>query len=92
MPAHLKNNIAADGAAFRRAFTFLEERGEPTGQPKPLAADLETLMGAERALIASGAIAPRPPKLAAKGTNRAQVLAATRYGCRGGLCTPQAAP
>ena len=88
VPAHLKNNIAADGASFRRAFTFLEEGGEPAGQPKPLDKDLQTLRDAEVSLMASGAIVARPPKLSK--ANRAAVLEDSRYGCRKGICTPRA--
>eukprot|EP00629_Pelagomonadales_sp_RCC1024_P003019 CAMPEP_0119259416 /NCGR_PEP_ID=MMETSP1329-20130426/247_1 /TAXON_ID=114041 /ORGANISM="Genus nov. species nov., Strain RCC1024" /LENGTH=483 /DNA_ID=CAMNT_0007258799 /DNA_START=78 /DNA_END=1525 /DNA_ORIENTATION=- len=84
VPAHLKNDIPAGPKAFRRAFTFLEEGGEPRGQPKPLAADLQTLRNAEASLEAMGAIAPVPGKLSK--TNRAELVARTRNGCRGGLC------
>ena len=90
VPAHLKNNIAADGKAFRRAFTFLEEAGEPAGQPKPLDADLATLKGAEVSLVAMGAIAPTPGKLSKGGANRNDILAKTKNGCRGGICGPVA--
>ena len=90
VPAHLKNNIAADGRVFRRAFTFLEEGGEPAGQPKPLDADLQTLRDAEVALMGSGAITIRPPKLGKK--NRVEVLAETKYVCRRGICAPRASP
>ena len=88
IPAHLQNNVPSDGITFRRAFTFLEEDGEPPGQPKPREADLETLRSAEVSLVSSGAIAARPPKLG-KG-NRRDVLAASQYVCKRGLCTQRA--
>ena len=87
VPAHLKNDVAAGPKAFRRAFTFLEEGGEPRGQPKPLAADLRTLRDAETNLLAMGAIAPVPGKLSR--TNRAELVARTTNGCRGGVCGPR---
>ncbi|KAH8097686.1 DUF4336-containing protein [Aureococcus anophagefferens] len=90
IPAHLKNDVAADGAAFRRAFGFLEEAGEAPGQPKPRDDDLATLRGAEVNLLAMGAISPVPGKLAKNGANRAALVAKTRNGCRGGLCGPLA--
>ncbi|KAH8058167.1 DUF4336-containing protein [Aureococcus anophagefferens] len=90
IPAHLKNDVAADGAAFRRAFAFLEEAGEAPGQPKPRDDDLATLRGAEVNLLAMGAISPVPGKLAKNGANRAALVAKTRNGCRGGLCGPLA--
>lgn len=90
VPAHLKNDIAADGKAFRRAFTFLEAAGEPKGQPKPFSEDLQALRDAEEALVSSGAIAPRPPKVGSAGVSLQQIQAATKYSCRNGLCTPRA--
>ena len=90
IPAHLKNDVSADGAAFRRAFGFLEEAGEAPGQPKPRDDDLATLRGAEVNLLAMGAISPVPGKLAKNGANRAALVAKTRNGCRGGLCGPLA--
>jgi len=85
VPAHLQNNIPAGPKAFRRAFTFLEEKGEPAGQPKPRLDDLKTLLDAEVSLTEMGAIAPNPGKVTK--TNREAVLAKTTYRCRGGFCS-----
>ena len=87
VPAHLKNNIEAGPASFRRAFSFLTVEGEPSGQPKPRRDDLQTLLDAEKSLEAMGAIAAKPG-LVSK-TNRAEVLARTTYRCRGDFCAPR---
>ena len=50
----------------------------------------QTLRGAEKNLEAMGAIAPCPGKMAKGETNRAALLAASKYGSRGGLTTPKA--
>lgn len=85
VPAHLKNNIPAGPAAFKRAFSFLTVEGEPAGQPKPRRDDLKTLLDAEVNLVQRGAIAPAPGLVSR--TNRAEVLARTQYGCRGAYCS-----
>jgi Domain of unknown function (DUF4336) len=91
IPAHLKNNLRATGADYRRAFSFLEARGVPAGSPKPLAGDLQALRDAEVSLIESGAIVPAPP--AVGGTiSRGEILAQTVYQCRAGVCQPKASP
>ena len=56
IPAHLKNNLQFTAKDYRGAFGFLEESGPPAGFPRPLKADLQTLLDAEESLIASGAI------------------------------------
>jgi Domain of unknown function (DUF4336) len=56
IPAHLKNNLQFTGKDYRGAFGFLEESGPPAGFPRPLKADLQTLLDAEQSLLASGAI------------------------------------
>lgn len=56
IPAHLKNNLQFTGKDYRGAFGFLEESGPPPGFPRPLKADLQTLLDAEASLIESGAI------------------------------------
>jgi len=89
VPAHLKNDIPAGPAAFRRAFSFLRDEPAPRGQPVPLPADLQTLRDAEVNLVEMGAIAPNPGRVSR--TNRADVLARTTYRCRGGVCAPRAA-
>jgi hypothetical protein len=89
IPAHFKNDLKYTGADFRRAYTFLEEGGEPKGQPKPLAADLKLLKEAEQNLLASGAIAPSPPMPGGK-ISREEIIKQTVYNCRSGICMPKA--
>jgi hypothetical protein len=89
IPAHLKNDIRATGADYRRAFSFLEFRGVPDGSPCPLDADLQALRDAESSLIGSGAIVPAPPLLGGR-VSRGDVLAQTVYQCRAGVCQPKA--
>lgn len=89
IPAHLENNLKYTGKDYRRAFTFLEANGEPKGQPKPLAADLQLLRDAEANLQESGAIAKCPPFPGGKVT-REEILAQTVYQCRADVCTPRA--
>eukprot|EP00980_Cylindrotheca_fusiformis_P031818 scaffold27034_cov196-Cylindrotheca_fusiformis.AAC.1 len=91
IPAHFKNDLKYTGADFRRAYTFLEEGGEPKGQPKPLAADLKLLKDAEQNLVASGAIAPCPPMPGGK-ISRDEIIRQTVYRCRDGVCMPKATP
>lgn len=89
IPAHLKNNLKFTGAEYRKAFGFLEEAGVPDGYPKPLKADLQTLLDAEVSLIESGAIAPNPGKVG--GTlSRAEIIENTTYRCRQNVCAPKA--
>lgn len=94
IPAHLKNNIQFagqdGGAAYRAAFSFLEAKGVPRGLPKPLDIDFQTLRDAEVNLLEQGAISRVPPL--PNGMNRKEVLAATTYGCRAGLCAPRSQP
>lgn len=94
IPAHLKNNIQFTGqdggAAYRAAFSFLEAKGVPRGLPKPLDIDFQTLRDAEVNLLEQGAIARVPPL--PNGMNREEVLEATTYGCRAGLCAPRSQP
>jgi len=89
VPAHLKNNLALTGKEYRAAFGFLEERGVPNGYPRPLKADLQTLLDAEKSLLESGAIAPAPPKVGGP-VSRADIIAQTTYNCRSEICTPRA--
>lgn len=89
IPAHLKNNLQFNGKDYRGAFGFLEERGVPPGFPKPLKADLQTLLDAEASLIESGAIAPAPPKAGGSFT-REQIIQQTAYKCRANVCSPRA--
>ena len=89
IPAHLKNNLKYDGKAYRQAFTFLEASGVPEGLPKPLAADMQALVDAEVNLIESGAIALAPP-MPGGSTSRAEIIAASSYRCRAGVCAPKA--
>ena len=89
IPAHLKNNLAFTGKDYRGAFGFLEESGVPPGFPRPLKADLQTLLDAEASLVESGAIAPAPPKLGGK-FSRAEIIEQTLYRCRKGVCAPKA--
>jgi Domain of unknown function (DUF4336) len=91
IPAHFKNNLRYNGADFRRAYTFLEEGGEPKGQPKPLAADLQLLRDAEQNLLSSGAIATVPPLPGGK-VSRQDILKQTVYQCRKDVCAPRASP
>lgn len=91
IPAHFKNDLKYNGSDFRRAYTFLEEAGEPKGQPKPLAGDLKLLRDAEQSLLISGAIAPCPPLPGGK-FSREEILKQTIYQCRKDVCAPQASP
>lgn len=75
IPAHFKNDLKYNGEDYRKAFSFLEEKGVPVGLPKPLDADLKFLRESEEGLIASGAIVPCPPLLS-KFT-RDEILAQT---------------
>jgi len=88
IPAHLKNNLPLTGKEYRRAFDFLTVQGVPAGYPKPLAADLQTLVDAEASLIESGAIVPAPPKVGGD-VSRAEILKQTVYKCRSGVCAPR---
>ena len=89
IPAHFKNDLKYTGADFRKAYTFLEAKGEPQGQPKPLEGDLKLLRDSEQNLIESGAIAPCPPLPGGKVT-REEIIKQTVYQCRAGTCAPQA--
>lgn len=91
IPAHLKNNLQFTGKEYRNAFGFLEVQGVPAGYPKPLEADLQTLRDAEVTLLASGAIAPAPPKVGGK-YSRSDIIAQTVYQCRQDVCAPRAKP
>ncbi|GAX25321.1 hypothetical protein FisN_5Lh412 [Fistulifera solaris] len=91
IPAHLKNNLPFGPKDYRGAFGFLEESGVPQGFPKPLKADLQALLDAEEALVASGAIVPAPPKVGGK-FSRAEILAQTSYKCRANFCSAQSQP
>lgn len=89
IPAHLKNNLRFNGKDYRAQFGFLEESGVPKGFPKPLKADLQTLLDAEENLIESGAIAPAPPKVGGR-YSRQEIIEQTVYRCRKGVCAPKA--
>jgi len=88
IPAHLKNDIKYDGKAYRQAFSFLEKSGVPEGLPKPLPADMKALVDAEVNLLESGAIAVVPP-MPGSGASRSEIIAASAYRCRAGVCTPK---
>lgn len=89
IPAHLKNNLAFTGSDYRKQFGFLEESGVPNGFPRPLKADLQTLLDADASLVKSGAIAPAPPKVGGN-FSRAEIIEKTLYRCRKGVCAPKA--
>jgi hypothetical protein len=89
IPAHFKNNLQYDGKAYRKAFSFLEASGVPPGLPKPLDADFQTLNDANVSLLESGAVAKVPP-MPGGSSSRADIIAQTAYGCRAGICSPQA--
>lgn len=89
IPAHFQNNLKYTGADFRKAYTFLEKGGEPKGQPKPLAGDLQLLKDAEQNLLVQGAISPSPPMPGGDFT-REEILKQTVYNCRAGICMPKA--
>ena len=91
IPAHFKNDLKYTGADFRKAYTFLEAKGEPVGQPKPLAADLQLLKDSEVGLLESGAIAPCPP-LPGGDVSREEIIKQTVYQCRADICMPRASP
>jgi Domain of unknown function (DUF4336) len=91
IPAHLKNNLPLTAKDYRASFGFLEEAGVPKGFPIPLRADLQTLLDAEESLLASGAIAPSPPKLGGS-VSRADIIMQTTYRCRKGVCAPKSEP
>ena len=59
IPAHLSNDLKADGKAFRRAFSFLEQAGSgaPTGDRR----DVELLANASRTLTEQGVLFPEAP-------------------------------
>lgn len=86
IPAHLKNNLKYTGKDYRKAFSFLEANGVPSGSPKPLDADFQTLNDAEINLLESGAINKCPPMPGGK-ISREDILAETAYNCRSGVCT-----
>lgn len=89
IPAHLKNNLKYTGKDYRAAFSFLEAKGVPSGLPKPLDIDFQTLNDVEINLLESGAIATCPP-LPGGDISRAEIIAKSAYSCRAGTCTPQA--
>merc|ERR1712176_663144 len=89
IPAHLKNNLQYSGKDYRAAFSFLEAPGVPKGLPNPLEIDMKTLQDAEVNLLEQGAIAKCPP-LPGGMYSREDILKATSYGCRSGLCSPKA--
>ncbi|KAL3945020.1 MAG: hypothetical protein SGBAC_000877 [Bacillariaceae sp.] len=89
IPAHFMNDLKYNGADFKKAYTFLENGGEPKGQPKPLAGDLQLLKDAEQTLLAQGAIAPCPP-LPGGNASREDIIKQTVYNCRAGVCMPKA--
>jgi Domain of unknown function (DUF4336) len=91
IPAHLKNNLPLTAKDYRASFGFLEESGVPKGFPTPLRADLQTLLDAEKSLLASGAIVPSPPKPGGS-VSRADIIAQTTYRCRKGVCAPKSEP
>jgi hypothetical protein len=91
IPAHFKNDLKYTGVDFRRAYSFLEDAGEPKGQPKPLEADLKLLRDAEVSLLSSGAIAPCPPMPGGR-VSRDEILKQTVYQCRKDVCAPRALP
>lgn len=76
IPAHFKNNLQYTGKDYRKAFSFLEEKGVPKGLPKPLDADLKFLRDSEVTLQQSGSIAPCPPLPGGKFT-RDEIVART---------------
>lgn len=88
IPAHLKNNLKYTGKDYRKAFSFLEAAGVPSGLPKPLESDLKALSDAEINLMESGAIVKCPP-LVGGNISRSDIIAQEIYNCRGGVCTPK---
>ena len=76
IPAHFKNDLKYSGEDYRKAFTFLEDKGVPKGLPNPLDADLQFLRESEEGLLESGAIVPCPPLPGGKFT-RDEILAQT---------------
>lgn len=80
-----------NGKDYRRAFSFLEAGGVPKGLPNPDPADLQTLRDAEANLVESGAIAKCPPLPGGK-FSREEIIAATAYQCRTGVCAEPAKP
>jgi len=91
VPSHLKNNLAYDNVAYRRAFDFLTHAGVKPGYPNPLEADFKTLDDANVNLIQSGAISKIPP-FPGGSVSREDILALEAYGCRAGVCTPRSKP
>jgi hypothetical protein len=89
IPAHFQNDLKNTGTDFRRAFSFLEVGGEPKGQPKPLAGDLQLLKDAEVNLLAQGAVAPCPPMPGGE-ISKEEIIKQTVYNCRAGICMPKA--
>ena len=89
IPAHLQNDLPLTGRDYRQAFGFLEAQGVPEGFPRPLKADLQTLLDAEASLVESGAIAPAPPAVGG-AFSRQEILERTTYRCRAGVCAPRA--
>jgi len=76
IPAHFKNDLKYGGEDYRKAFSFLEDKGVPKGLPNPLAGDLEFLRESEVGLLKSGAIVPCPPLPGGKFT-RDEIIAQT---------------
>mmetsp|Transcript_25 Transcript_25/g.38 ORF Transcript_25/g.38 Transcript_25/m.38 type:complete len:99 (+) Transcript_25:1090-1386(+) len=89
---HLQSDLRYTGKDYRNAFSFLEAKGVPKGLPKPLDADLQTLVDAETNLLQSGAIAKCPPLSGDPNYSRADILAQTTYQCRNEVCTPRSDP
>jgi len=76
IPAHFINDLKYNGEDYRKAFSFLEDKGVPAGLPKPLEADLQFLRESEVGLIESGSIVVCPPLPGGKFT-RDEILAKT---------------
>lgn len=91
IPAHLKNNLRYSGSDYRKSFGFLEEKGVPSGFPRPLESDFKFLRDSEKGLVESGAIAKAPPKAGGK-FSRDEIIEHTLYRCREGTCSQKASP